>query len=77
MTRTAEYKAGYDAGRRYSREPHEAKMARMALAAAIASGIMVSPWRRKQPDGSYKTLNDAEGIASTVADVVNSIERKL
>lgn len=77
---TKDYARGYAAGSRRRDESHqrehERHMARMALAAAIAPEIIRSPWVSKK-DGVTKTLNTAEGMARTVAGLVNAITRKI
>lgn len=74
------YAKGYAAGQRKvdieerrARRTHERHMARMTLAASIAPAILEHPW----VDGAGKRLNNAAGIAGTVADLVKAIEGKL
>lgn len=75
-----DYQRGYAAGlRREDREERERQrshaiaLARYQLAAAIVPKVMDAPWVRS--DGTK--LNNAAGIAGTVADLVNAIENKL
>lgn len=75
-----DYLRGYAAGRKYehrTQREHEARLQRMALAAAIAPNILQNPWERTGADGIRVRLNGVEGIAGTVADLVKAIEQKL
>lgn len=75
-----DYQRGYAAGRRReSRDEidqarqHQRHMARYALAAAVAPGIIQSPW----VNGAGKRMNNASGIASTITDIVLEVEKRL
>lgn len=78
-----DYARGYAAGRRHERRAereeadrqreHELRMARYALAAAIAPEVIRSPWQ----DGAGKKLNTAAGVAGTIADLMRAIEQRM
>jgi hypothetical protein len=75
-----DYKRGYAAGRRregreeidHARQ-HQRHMARYALAAAIAPGIIESPWVKSNGE----RIASASGIAGTITSIVLEVEKRL